>query len=224
MFGRTGWLQRLAGGAANAQTLHAQQGERDTPETRMPRYIRRGRWTLHVIATRAEGPESTPVRCMASLQPGQAVRSTVPGEAGKPATEVSLRVRPAASTTPMPDSQGRPARRRGLGEQGMHARRRRASKGVAAGKHAMSGAVPCRRHTSQPTATLPATVPKAMIAAQNTMMAARGRTSFSLPKGGLGPCWRSAAELPADGIGSDSTLGSSSNLDAIKAISTSVSA
>jgi hypothetical protein len=81
----------LASGEAGAQTLHARQGATVAlgPMSASVYYEDAG-GAYRVVATLADGPEGIPVRFIATLQPGQEVTISVPGLAGRSATELHL--------------------------------------------------------------------------------------------------------------------------------------
>ncbi len=81
----------LASASANAQTLHARQGQSIGlgPAEGSVYYDDAG-GTFRVVATLAEGPQSTPIRFTVGLKLGQDLMISVPGPVGKPATEVHL--------------------------------------------------------------------------------------------------------------------------------------
>lgn len=81
----------LASASANAQTLHARPGQTfalGVAEASV--YYDDAGGTFRVVATLAEGPQSTPIRFIASLNLGQGLTISVPGLAGKAAAEVHL--------------------------------------------------------------------------------------------------------------------------------------
>jgi len=76
---------------AGAQTMHARPGQTialGVADASV--YYDESGGTFRVVATLAEGPESTPIRFMVSLDLGQALTISVARQAGKPVTEVRL--------------------------------------------------------------------------------------------------------------------------------------
>lgn len=77
--------------AAGAQTIHAQPGQTITLGVADASvYYDESGGTFQVVATLAEGPESTPIRFMVSLYLGQALTISVPKQAGRKANQVRL--------------------------------------------------------------------------------------------------------------------------------------
>ena len=77
--------------AAGAQTMHARPGQTialGVADASV--YYDESGGTFRVVATLAEGPESTPIRLTVSLDVGQALTISVARQAGKPANRVRL--------------------------------------------------------------------------------------------------------------------------------------
>ena len=81
----------LSAGAARAEELREMQGGSVAMATVMGSvyYTEQGN-DYRVVATLSTGADSTPVRVIASLRPGQAVTLSVPGNAGAKEETVSL--------------------------------------------------------------------------------------------------------------------------------------